>query len=221
MSLDTVWVFAEAQDGKVKTITLEILAKAREIADTVVCFYGGDGDAWPPSWASTAARPSTPPATWATSWWACPWPPPWPRRSPRTARPTSSCWAPPTTAVTWPGGCRPRSSAPVITNIVDIEVDGDDVVGTEPVFGGTINVKTRFTGDGAKIVLVRPKSFAAEPLGGSAADVEDLEVPDAGRHRRGHDHRPPHRGGHRAEARGGGHRRLRRPRPGRGGQVRA
>ncbi|MEA3214669.1 MAG: electron transfer flavoprotein alpha subunit, partial [Acidimicrobiia bacterium] len=35
MSLDKVWVFAEAFDGKVKTITLEILAKAREIADTV------------------------------------------------------------------------------------------------------------------------------------------------------------------------------------------
>ena len=44
MSLDKVWVFAEAFDGKVKTITLEILAKAREIADTVECFYGGDGD---------------------------------------------------------------------------------------------------------------------------------------------------------------------------------
>ena len=44
MSLDKVWVFAEASNGKVKTITLEILAKAREIADTVECFYVGDGD---------------------------------------------------------------------------------------------------------------------------------------------------------------------------------
>ena len=44
MPISNIWVFAEAFDGKVKTITLEILAKAREIADTVECFYGGDGD---------------------------------------------------------------------------------------------------------------------------------------------------------------------------------
>ena len=44
MALDNVWVFAEATDGSVKTITLEMLAKAREIADEVSCFYAGDGD---------------------------------------------------------------------------------------------------------------------------------------------------------------------------------
>src|SRR5918996_1312038 len=99
MALDKVWVFAEGTEGAVKTITLEMLAKAREIGDEVACIYGGDGDA--------LAH-----------------------------------------------------------------------VGVEPVFGGTTNVRTRFTGDGPKIVLVRPKSFAAEPSGGSAADVEDLDVPD-------------------------------------------
>ena len=54
--------------------------------------------------------------------------------------------------------------APVITNVVDLEVDGDALVGTEPVFGGSTNVKTKFTGGKAQIVLVRPKSFAAEEL---------------------------------------------------------
>ena len=68
----------------------------------------------------------------------------------------------------------------VITNVVDVEVDGDTLIGTEPIFGGSTDVKTKFTGEGPYIMLVRPKSFAAEPSGGDEADVEDLDVPDLG-----------------------------------------
>ncbi|MEL7208812.1 MAG: electron transfer flavoprotein subunit alpha/FixB family protein, partial [Actinomycetota bacterium] len=68
----------------------------------------------------------------------------------------------------------------VITNVVDITLDGDLLVGSEPVFGGSTDVQTRFTGDGVQIMLVRPKSFAAEPSGGDAADVEDLDIGDLG-----------------------------------------
>jgi electron transfer flavoprotein alpha subunit len=68
----------------------------------------------------------------------------------------------------------------VITNNVDIELDGDSIVCTEPVFGGNTNVKTKFTGEKPYIVLVRPKSFAAEESGGGPAAVEALAVPDAG-----------------------------------------
>ena len=41
-------------------------------------------------------------------------------------------------------------------------------------------MKTKFTGAGPHLVLVRPKSFAAEPSGGGAAAVEALAVPDLG-----------------------------------------
>ena len=44
MGLDKVWVFGEANGDAVATITLEMLAKAREIADTVEVFMAGDGD---------------------------------------------------------------------------------------------------------------------------------------------------------------------------------
>ncbi len=40
MALSKIWVFAEAADGQVATITLEILAKARELADAVEAFVG-------------------------------------------------------------------------------------------------------------------------------------------------------------------------------------
>jgi electron transfer flavoprotein alpha subunit len=68
----------------------------------------------------------------------------------------------------------------VITNVVGLELDGEALVGNEPVFGGTTDVRTRYSGEGPYLVLVRPKSFAPAPSGGGPADVEDLDVPDLG-----------------------------------------
>ena len=45
MSVGTVWVHTEVAEGSVASITLEILAKAREISSDVVAIVGGDGDA--------------------------------------------------------------------------------------------------------------------------------------------------------------------------------
>src|SRR5690606_25817295 len=69
---------------------------------------------------------------------------------------------------------------PVITNNTDITVEGDDVIVTEPVFGGTKLVKTKFTAGPPHIALIRPKSFAAESTGGGAAEVVTIDVPDRG-----------------------------------------
>ena len=73
-----------------------------------------------------------------------------------------------------------RIDRPVITNVVDLAVDGDRLLGSEPVFGGTTDVTTGFTDDGLAIFLVRPKSFAAEESGGGLADVAELAVGDLG-----------------------------------------
>ena len=74
---------------------------------------------------------------------------------------------------------------PVLTNNVDIEVDGDAVVVTEPVFGGTKLVKTKFTGRRPVHRPVRPKSFvAAEESGGGAGRGRDPRGPPT-RHRQG------------------------------------
>jgi electron transfer flavoprotein alpha subunit len=69
---------------------------------------------------------------------------------------------------------------PVLTNNTEITVDGDSVVASTPVFGGTQMVRTKLTAGTPNIVLVRPKSFAAEESGGDAAAVEALAVPDVG-----------------------------------------
>jgi electron transfer flavoprotein alpha subunit len=68
----------------------------------------------------------------------------------------------------------------VLTNNVDLTVDGDRVMVTTPVFGGSQLVTTTFTGPGPFLVAFRPKSFAAEPSGGSPAEVAAAPIPDLG-----------------------------------------
>ena len=101
----------------------------------------------------------------------------------------------------------------VLTNNVDITVDGDSVTVTTPVFGGNVLVTTTFTGAGPHLAAFRPKSFAAEPSGGGAAEVVAAPVPDLGATGAAHGRRRARRGVHRAQARRGHHRRVGWPRP--------
>jgi electron transfer flavoprotein alpha subunit len=181
MALNRIWVYAEAADGKVAPITLEILTKARELGGTVEALYG-DGDA------DTIAE--TLGAHGATKIYAT-----GDLQGSTPAVPVASALA-----KLIEGGEAPdlilfgttyegrdvaaRLSValdrPVVTNNTDIALDGDTVVVTEPVFGGTKLVRTRFTAPGPHIALIRPKSFAAEESGGGAPEVVTIEVPDYG-----------------------------------------
>ncbi len=181
MGLSKVWVYGEAAGGKVATITLEMLAKAREIADRVEVLYAG-GDA--ESFASVLGEHGAA-SVLATG-----------DLGGGLAGPAvASAVAAAVEAGNGPdlfmfgttydgrdvaGRLSVKLDVPVITNVVDLAIEGDRVVGTEPVFGGSTNVRTAFTGGKPGIFLVRPKSFAAEPAGGSAASVEALAVPDLG-----------------------------------------
>ena len=181
MGLQKVWVYGEANDGKVASITLEMLAKAREIADTVEVVYGGgDADAIAAELGEHGA--TTVHATGDLG-------------GGLQGVAVASAIAEAIKAGNGPqlfmagttydgrdvaARLSAKLDAPVITNLVDLELAGDKVVGTEPIFGGTVNVKTTFTTDKPQIVLVRPKSFAAEPSGGGAAAVQSLAVPDLG-----------------------------------------
>jgi electron transfer flavoprotein alpha subunit len=180
MGLNKVWVFGEASEGKVASITLEMLAKAREIADTVEVVYGGaDADAVAGTLGEHGAS-----VVHATG-----------DLDGLQGVAIAAAIAEAVKAGNGPqlvmlgttydgrdvaGRLSVKLDAPVITNIVDVQVDGDKVAGVEPIFGGTINVTTAFTSDKPQIVLVRPKSFAAEPSGGGAATVQQLTVPDLG-----------------------------------------
>ncbi|HEY8543861.1 MAG TPA: electron transfer flavoprotein subunit alpha/FixB family protein [Acidimicrobiales bacterium] len=181
MTLNRIWVYAEAADGKVAPITLEMLTKARELGGTAEAVYaGGDADAIA---ADLGAHGAT--KVYATG----------DLGGSLAGVPVASAIAAQVEAgnapdlimlgTTYDGrDVAARLSValdkPVITNNVDIAVDGDAVVVTEPVFGGTKLVRTKFTAGAPYIALFRPKSFAAEASGGGAAEVETIAVPDAG-----------------------------------------
>jgi electron transfer flavoprotein alpha subunit len=181
MALNRIWVYAEVADGKVPSLALEMLTKARELGGTVEAVCGGPVDD------SAAAQLGEYGATKVHSTGDLGGSLPGvPVRS-AIAQQISSGNGPDLLMVgtTYEGrDVAARLSVavdkPVITNNVDVELDGDAVVVTEPVFGGTKLVKTKFIGDGPHIALFRPKSFAAEPSGGGAAEVVTIEVPDAG-----------------------------------------
>ena len=181
MGLSKIWVFAEASDGKVTTTTLELLTKARGLADTVEAVYaGGDADAVAGTLGAHGATKVLTTGDLGGKLAGSPVAAAIAAQVSGGNAPDAILFATSYDGRDVAGRLSAKIDRTVITNNVDLEVDGDALVTTEPVFGGTTNVKTKFTGPGPHLVLVRPKSFAAEESGGGAAAVEAIDVPDTG-----------------------------------------
>ena len=179
MSINTIWVYAEGTDAP-STLTLELLTKARELASNVAAVVAGDGAACA---AALGAHGAT--KVYATGDLAGALP----------SIPAASAIAAQVAAGNGPDAIffgqtyegrdvAARLSVmldqPVVTNNVDVRVDGDTLVCDEPVFGGVQTLSTAFRNDGVKIALFRPKSFEASESGGGAAEVVAIEVNDHG-----------------------------------------
>jgi len=181
MTVSKLWVVAEAAEGEVLSTTLELLTKARELADTVECVYAGDdADDLAETLGEYGCETVYQTGDLEGALVGVP-------LAAAIAEAIEAGDGPDAVlaATTYDGrDTTARLSVlldrPVITNVVDITLDGETLVGSEPVFGGSTDVQTKFVGDGAQILLVRPKSFTAEPSDGDAAEVEDLDVPDVG-----------------------------------------
>lgn len=70
-----------------------------------------------------------------------------------------------------------RLDLPVITNVVGLKVDGDEVLSQHGIFGGAQVATARFTGERPWLFVVRAKSFTAEPSGSGPARIEVAAVP--------------------------------------------
>ena len=181
MALNRIWVYAEATNGTVTPLTLELLAKARALGGTVEAVYGGaDADAVAGTLGAHGATKVHSTGDLAGSLPGVP-------VASAIAKAVADGNGPDLLmfGTTYDGrDIAARVSVavdkPVLTNNIDVELDGDAVVVTEPVFGGMKLVKTKFTAAGPHIALFRPKSFVAEESGGAAAEVASLEVTDAG-----------------------------------------
>jgi electron transfer flavoprotein alpha subunit len=179
MGVSKIWVFAEAADGTVSNTTLEMLAKARDLADTVEVVSVAGNDVAATVGAHGASKVLNVPGT----------------EGKLLGVPVATAIAAAIEGGNAPdaiflatsydgrdvaGRLSAKLDAPVITNVVDLVERDGGLAGVEPIFGGTTDVFTTFTGDKVNIFLIRPKSFAAEESGGGAAAVEDLSVPDLG-----------------------------------------
>ncbi len=181
MSIDKIWVLAESAEGKPTSITLELLTQARAMGGTVEAVAWGSDTAAVTAelgnyGASTVydvgdlgdALPGAPVAG-------------------AIAALVESGNRPDVLLVPASYDGRDvaarlsvRLDAPVITNVVGLAADGDDVRSQHGLFGGSQVATARFTGDRPWIFVVRAKSFAAEASGGGAAQVAAAPVPELG-----------------------------------------
>ncbi len=179
MTLDSIWVYAEAVDGTVDSTTLELLTKARELADSVSCVFAGDADDVAEKLGEYGAETvyavdvddalvGVPVAAAIAA--ACD----------AGDGPDAVLFATTYDARDIAARLSVKLDRTLLSNLIGLELDDDTLVGTSSIFGGQTDIQTKFTGEGPFLALVRPKSFPAAAADGAAADTEDLDIPDLG-----------------------------------------
>ena len=74
-----------------------------------------------------------------------------------------------------------KISKGVITNCIGLEAQGDTIVACHALFGGSQIAKSKFTGAGPWLFVVRAKTFSApESLGEASVESQLISVPDLG-----------------------------------------
>ena len=180
MAINNIWVFAQAANGAPSSSTLELLSKAGSLGATVSAFVVGDGAAIAATLGQYGAAKvystgdlggSLPGAAGAAAIKAV----------------IDGGDAP--DLIMFPqsyegrdvmGRLSVKLDRTVLTNNVDIAIDGDAVMVTTPVFGGETMVTTTFTGSGPFLAAFRPKSFEAAAGAAGAGDVVSAPVPELG-----------------------------------------
>jgi electron transfer flavoprotein alpha subunit len=173
------WVFAETAEGKVTTATLELLTKARELADTVEALYAGsDADAVAAAvgeYGATKLFVIDPgdglPGQVAAAAIA---------KLAGEHNPDVILFAQTYDGRDAIARLSVKLDRPVLTNGMSLSADGGLTFGTA-IFGGVTLVDAQLKDSGPALIAVRPKSFAAESAGGGAAEVAKVDAVDAGR----------------------------------------
>jgi electron transfer flavoprotein alpha subunit len=178
MTVSNLWVVAEPTGDTFTTTSLELLSFARTLSDTVSAITWGEGS----SLAAQAgdfgaatlydvgdlggALPGVPVASAIAS-------------LVEHGAPDAILIPTSYDGRDIAGRLSARLDRPVLANVTGLR-DDNGLVTEHPVFGGSLNVNARFTSDGPGIVLVRAKSFAAEPSGGAPATVVSAAPGDQG-----------------------------------------
>ena len=179
MPVQTIWVLAEPTATGISTTSLELLTAARGLAATV------EAISWGPNTAANAAALGEHGATKVHDVGDLGAALPGVPVAAAIAELVGS-GAPDAILIPTSGDGRDiagrlsaRLDRPVLTNVVGL-IDDAGLVTEHAVFGGSLTVAAKFTGEGPGIFVIRAKSFAAEPFGGAPADVVAISVPDTG-----------------------------------------
>ena len=181
MAIDNIWVFAQAgADGAASSGSLELLTEARELGGTVSAFVAGDGAAIAGTLGEYGAAKVYSTGDLGGSL---------PGVAVAAAMQAVIEGGDSPDVIMFPQSYEGRDvmarlsvklDRTVLTNNTAVEVDGDSLKVTTPVFGGESLVTTTFTGQAPYLAAFRPKSFEASPGGDGAGEVVEAPVPDLG-----------------------------------------
>lgn len=174
-----VWTFCEETDGGPSTLGLELLAKARQLGAATVLYAGaGSAQAWETLGEHGAARVfhfdhgdrlAAAPVAAATASLAS------------DNAPDLILFGQAYTDRDVAGRLAARMGLPVLSNAVDVTLDPAGRVGSRhEISGGSEIAEAVFSSSGPHLVIARPKSFPAEPVGGSTPEVVGVDLPDVG-----------------------------------------
>ncbi len=173
----TVWVFVEQEGDKPTSLGLELLAKARGLGDVTVVLLGPGSDEIFATLGDHGAKsvlrvdggdrlPSAPVAAALAE-------------RARSHSPDLILLGQAYNDRDIAGRLGARLGVGVLSNASDVRLTGGGVETEHEILGGS-QIATASATQGPFIVLVRPKSFVAEAVGGDAPTVEELELPDVG-----------------------------------------
>jgi len=179
MPVTSTWVFVEEQDGRPAAISLELLTKARTFGGDLAAVLLGAGSEelfselgrygaakvfhlTPDVQLPTAAAAAAIAALTVSH------------------EPDLLLFGLTSTDRDVAGRLSARLEKPVISNAVEVAIDGDDVTVTNEILGGAQLVDTVFRAGAPYLVVARPKSFPAEPGDGGAPELIEVAMPDVG-----------------------------------------
>src|ERR1700722_4186113 len=170
MTLSTLWVLLEPAGDSFTSTSLELLSQARTLSDNVAGITWGGGAALAAQagdYGATTlydvgdlggALPGVPVASAIAA------------LIEREGAPDAVLIPTSYDGRDVAGRLSARLDRPVLTNVIGLRDEGG-IVTEHPVFGGSLTVSAKFTSDGPGIIVVRAKSFPAEPAGGPSASV--------------------------------------------------
>jgi electron transfer flavoprotein alpha subunit len=176
--MSNVWVFVEEADGRPSTLGLELLTKARELGEVAAIYLGEGGD----DNFATLGEYGAANVLHADAGDRLPSAPLAAAQAARAGEdfPDLVLFGQAYTDRDVAGRLAARLGVGVLSNASDVRVTADGVETDHEIFGGS-QIATAAMSGTPHIVVVRPKSFTAEPSGGGAPAVASLDLADTGK----------------------------------------